>query len=180
MNTKDLKKCCDHALKNGATGVKIIQPHSVVTAPWVRLKCQFGCGGYNYSYCCPPHSPTAEETRKILDSFKRAILFHVEAAYTSERGKNLRRYRRMLVDLEGDMFKDGFYKAFVLIAGPCDLCKECSKLTDTQCKNRYRARPSMEACGIDVFQTVRNNGFPIETLKEEKETRNVFCLMLAD
>jgi len=38
----------------------------------------------------------------------------------------------------------------------------------------------MEACGIDVFQTARNNGFPIETLREEQETRNTYCLMLVD
>ena len=38
----------------------------------------------------------------------------------------------------------------------------------------------MEACGIDVFQTARNNGFVIETLQQENETRNNFCLILVD
>jgi predicted metal-binding protein len=67
MNGDDLIIYSDHALKGGATSVKQIHPSSVVTAPWVRLKCQFGCGGYNYGYCCPPHTPTAEETRRVLD-----------------------------------------------------------------------------------------------------------------
>jgi hypothetical protein len=38
----------------------------------------------------------------------------------------------------------------------------------------------MESCGIDVFQTVRNNGFTIETLKEKGETLNLFRMMLVD
>ena len=180
MKANDLKKYCDHALERGATSVKIIKPDSVVTAPWVRMKCQFGCDGYNSSYCCPPHSPAAEETRKILDSYQRALLFHVEAAYTPDRRKRLRKYHRMLIDLEGDIFKDGYYKAFVFLNGPCHLCKECGILTQTPCNNRNQVRPSMEACGIDVFQTARNNRFSIEPLREETETWNVFCLMLVD
>jgi predicted metal-binding protein len=86
----------------------------------------------------------------------------------------------MLIDLEGEMFKDGYYKAFVFLAGPCDVCNECGKVMGNLCSNRYRARPSMEACGIDVFLTARNNGCQIETLREATEPRNTFCLMLVD
>ncbi|HQL83575.1 MAG TPA: DUF2284 domain-containing protein, partial [Spirochaetota bacterium] len=48
------------AVELGAGEAKIIPSESIVTAPWVRLKCQFGCGGYNSSCCCPPHTPTPE------------------------------------------------------------------------------------------------------------------------
>jgi predicted metal-binding protein len=58
--------------------------------------------------------------------------------------------------------------------------QECSKITGDSCNNRYRARPSMEGCGIDVYQTARNNGFHIDPLRDETEPRNNFCLMLAD
>jgi len=180
MKKNDLKKYCDYALQGGATSVKPIQPSSVITAPWVGLKCQFGCGGYGYSYCCPPHTPTHEETRKILDSYESAILFHIETSLTPTRNRLLKRYRSKLVDLEGEMFKDGYYKAFVFLSGPCRLCKECVKIEGNPCKNRFRARPSMESCGIDVYQTARNNGFHIETLRDETEPRNNFCLMLVD
>jgi predicted metal-binding protein len=180
MKEDDLNKYFDHALKREATSVKQIHPSSVVTAPWVRLKCQFGCGGYNYNYCCPPHTPTAHETRRILDCYNRALLFHMETLWSKDREKRLKKFLRTLIDLEEIMFKDGYYKAFVFLAGPCELCKECGKIAGTFCTNSDRARPSMEACGIDVFQTVRNNGFRIETLHEETEPRNTFCLMLVD
>lgn len=179
MKIKDLKRYCDHALKGGATSVKPIQPSSVVTAAWVRLKCQFGCPGYDHSYCCPPHTPTPEETRKILDAYNRALLFHIETLSTKGRGKR-KKFIQMLIDLEGDMFKDGYYKAFIFLSGPCDVCRQCAKATGDACNDRYRARPSMEACGIDVFQTARNNGFHIQTLRDETEPRNTFCLMLVD
>lgn len=180
MDGNDLKKYVAHALREGATVAKQIDPSSVVTDAWVRLKCQFGCGGYNYSYCCPPHTPTAEETRRVLDGYDRALLFQIETLPSKERSKRLRTFFRMLVDLEAEMFKDGYYKAFVYLAGPCRLCNECGKIKGTPCNHGDRARPSMEACGIDVFKTARNNGCRIETLREETEPRNTFCLMLVD
>jgi hypothetical protein len=38
----------------------------------------------------------------------------------------------------------------------------------------------MEACGIDVFQTARNHGLFISTLREKGDTNNEYCLMLVD
>ena len=180
MNGNDLKKYADHALKEGATSIKEINPSSVVTDAWVRLKCQFGCGGYNSNYCCPPHTPTAEATRQVLDCYKRALLFHIETVPSEDRGKRLKKFFQMLVELEGEIFKDGYYKAFVYLAGPCRLCKECGKAKGSSCRHADRARPSMESCGIDVFQTARNNDCQIKTLREETEPRNTFCLMLVD
>ena len=78
------------------------------------------------------------------------------------------------------MFKDGYYKAFVFLSGPCIICEECNALKGAPCSFGSRARPSMEGCGIDVFQTARNNGFFITTLREETETWNQYGLMLVD
>jgi len=177
---EDLEKYCIQALKGGVTAVKQIEPASVVTAPWVRLKCQFGCGGYNSNYCCPPYVPTPEETRKILDSYHRALMFHMEVPLMWRGGTHLEKCLQTLINLEGIMFKDGYYKAFVFLVGPCDLCEECSKITGSSCNKGNRARPSMEACGIDVFQTARNNEFFVETLRDESQTPNFYSLMLVD
>ncbi len=180
ISDEDLEKYCIHAVKKGATHAKQIHPSSVVTAPWVRMKCQSGCPGYDRSHCCPPETSTPEKTRSILDAYQRAILFHREAPITPDRGKGFKKYFDMLVDLEGEIFKDGYYKAFVYLAGPCMLCKECAKVHGDPCNFRFKARPSMEAAGIDVYQTARNNGFFIQTLREKTETQNIYCLMLVD
>jgi predicted metal-binding protein len=180
MTSDDLKKYCDKGVAVGFTHARPILPSSVVTAPWVRLKCQFGCVGYGLSYCCPPNTPTPEETRKVLDSYGQAILFHLEAPKTPDRGKQTHKLMVSLVELEGEIFKEGYYKAFVYIAGPCSLCKECAKLKRVTCNFGQKARPSMESCGIDVYQTARNNRLPIQALKEKAETQNIYCLMLVD
>lgn len=46
--------------------------------------------------------------------------------------------------------------------------------------NGSRARPSMEACGIDVFKTARDNGFPIEVVRTRDEEENIFGLVLVE
>ena len=179
MEESDLKKYCEKAIQEGATHAKVIHPSSVVTAPWVRFKCLYGCQ-YRSGYGCPPETPTPEQTRAALDSYGRAILFHREAPRTKDRGEKNIKFFDMLVTMEGDLFKDGCYKAFVMLAGPCPLCKECGKNEGIPCRFPVRARPSMESCGIDVFQTVRNNGLFIQTLREKTETQNIYCLMLVD
>ena len=176
----DLEAYGRHAGTHGASHAKQVDPQSVVTAHWVRLKCQFGCPGFDKGYCCPPHTPTPEETRRILDEYTRAILFHIEVPHMPEKEKHYRKYFDMLTELEGGMFKDGHYKAFVFLSGPCRICKICSKEQGKPCMFLGKARPCMEACGMDVYQTARNNGFFIKPLREKTETQNEYCLMLVD
>jgi len=179
METSDLEKYCEKALREGATDAKVIDPATVVTAQWVLQKCLFGCP-YRNGYCCPPYTPSPRETRAMLDSYKRAVLFHRQSPGEKGRGKKNMDCFERLVALEGDLFKDGYYKAFVMLAGPCSLCDECGKREELPCRFPDKARPSMEACGIDVFTTARNNGFFIQTLREKSETQNLYCLMLVD
>src|SRR5208283_4791313 len=122
----ELEKYCSLAIEAGATHAKQIHPSSVVTAPWVRLKCQFGCPGYGRGLCCPPYTPTPDQTRNILDSYKRAILFHIEVKGTEGKQEGYKKYLDRLVELEGEMFKDQYYKAFLFLAGPCRQCEKCA------------------------------------------------------
>lgn len=180
MENLDLQHYCQHAIEGGATYAKQIHPSSVVTATWVRWKCQYGCPDYGKRYTCPPNTSTPEQTRAMIDCYHRAILFHIEAPSGPERKERYKKFYDMLVDLEAEVFKDGHYKAFVLLAGPCMLCKECAKSKGIPCAFGFRARPSMEAVGIDVYQTARNNGFFIKPLRDKTETQNSYCLMLVD
>ncbi len=180
MIDTDLERYANYAVSNRMKEVKQIKPESVVTAAWVRFKCQFGCQEHGSSYCCPPDTPTPEQTRAVLDCYERAMLFHIEVPDSKDKWTYCSNMFDMIVKLEGEMFKDGFYKALAFLAGPCPLCEKCGKLTGEPCRLNDRARPSMEGTGIDVYKTVRNNGFVLETLKEMTETMNLFCLMLVD
>ena len=107
---------CDIAKqKPGVTDACLISPSDVETAAWVRLKCQFGCGGYGLCLVCPPFTPTPEQMRKVLDAYQRAILIHFDSEAD---------VKATIAELERDIFLRGAWKAFGLGAGPCYFCKE--------------------------------------------------------
>jgi len=43
---EDLNKFCQLAIKFGASDAKPIKAEDIIVRNWVRLKCQYGCGGY--------------------------------------------------------------------------------------------------------------------------------------
>lgn len=165
------KELCQ--LARGKRGVKeacIISPSEAATAEWVRLKCRFGCDGYGQCLVCPPYTPTPQEMRKVLDEYRRAILLHC----TPEAD-----VKTIAAELEREIFLRGAWKTFGLGAGPCYFCKVCN-VEARQCRHAERARPSMEACGIDVFTTVKKAGFPIEVVRTRRQCPNYYGLILVD
>ncbi len=169
MSETNFETFCQMAKEMGATHAKVISPQSVVTAAWVRLKCQYGCGGYGKRLTCPPYSPTPEETRRVLDSYKHAILL---------RGDSNSMAGDAAMKLEREIFLRGYYKAFAFGSGPCRHCQQCD--TNEPCKNPYKARPAMEASGIDVFHTARSNGFAIDVVTSREQQGDYYGLVLID
>jgi predicted metal-binding protein len=166
---KKYERFVERALALGAAEAKVIDARTIATAAWVRMKCQFGCDGYASNLCCPPHTPTPERTREVIDCYEKAVLIHNTRA---RRG-----ITAVVVKLEREIFLAGHYKAFGFGAGPCWDCKECD---DRRCKHPEETRPSMESCGIDVFATARANGYPIEVVKNRKCDENYYGLVLVE
>ena len=157
------------ALDMGIGAAKVIRASSIKCAPWVRFKCRFGCGGYNKRLMCPPFTPTPEETAGVIACYKRAILLHAA-------DNNI--VNEIVPRVERAIFLAGHYKALGLGSGPCRFCDKCD--TSAWCKFPDLARPAMEACGIDVFETVRSNGFSIDVVRSREEEGNYFGLILVD
>jgi predicted metal-binding protein len=180
MPQADLEEYCAQAMAQGVTHAIPIDPKTIVTAPWVRLKCQFGCDDYNRNYCCPPFTPTLPEAREIIASYRRAILFHL-AWKTDGQRSEIEDFQELVVDLERKLLGDGYYKAFSMVACHCPLCEECALFRSLPCEYPSKARPPMAALSIDVFQTAKNNSLHAQPLRGEgEEVANIFCLMLAD
>jgi len=156
--------------KSGVKDARMISTSEVVTAAWVRLKCQFGCDGYGQCLVCPPFTPTPDQMRKVLDAYGRGILIHFDSEAD---------IKAVVADLERDIFLRGAWKAFGLGAGPCYFCKKCP-VEEGQCRHAERARPAMEACGIDVFSTVQKAGFPVEVVRTQHQCPNYYGLILVD
>ncbi len=104
----------------------------------------------------------------MLDEYNHAILFEGP----------LGKIKQIAVKLEREIFLAGHYKALGLGAGPCSLCKECA--FGRECRHADKARPSMEACGIDVYATVRKHGFTIEVIRTHEDPQHYFGLVLIE
>ncbi|MHA1785134.1 MAG: DUF2284 domain-containing protein [Candidatus Helarchaeota archaeon] len=153
-----------------------IKPNQVVVSDaWVNFKCRFGCPNYGNNLCCPPFAPTPEEIKKLLKEYSEAILIGFPG------DSNPKNYREMhekmhgtLLKLEGEVFKAGYVKAFVFFTGSCALCENCvleelpsdihPEMAIRFCRHKNKMRPSMEAVGIDVFETVKNAGIEMEII----------------
>jgi predicted metal-binding protein len=165
----DLKAYLDKAVAMGASRAEVIKAATIRCAPWVRLKCQFGCGGFNKRLTCPPFTPTPEETARTVACYRRAILMH---AHDNDV------VNEIVPKLEREIFLDGYFKALGFGSGPCRLCPRCD--TKARCKYPDIARPSMEACGMDVFATVRANGFHIEVVRTKRQRGDYYGVILVD
>jgi predicted metal-binding protein len=120
------------------------------------------------SLCRPPHTPTYLEMREVIASYQCAILVHC---------KEIASPASIVCDLGLRIFLTGYHKAFDLGSGPCTLCKKCNL---KRCIHTEQVRPSMEACGIDVYATVRANGYPIEVVKDYSDDANYYGIVLIE
>jgi len=148
----------------------------IVVDKRVRLKCMVPvCDSYNKNLMCPPFVPSVAEFREALENYRQAILLQVSAPLREVNDKfpagEVFLPARKLHDIvnlgEREAFVAGFRFAAGLIGGCCRLCDECvAVMGGTSCRFPFKARPSMEAMGIDVLATLEKVGlsltFPVK------------------
>ena len=167
MSTKGLEALRLSVLGSGVEDARIISVKDVVVAEWPRWKCRFGCPNYGKSLLCPPNSPTPDETRRLLKEYEYAILVKNDSSKNDH---------PVLIELERRAFLSNLPKSLALGSGRCLLCNECN--ISGGCVHPEQARPSMEACGIDVFSTALKAGYEmtVKTAKDQSYSR--FSLLL--
>lgn len=65
-------------------------------------------------------------------------------------------FHDQLLALERALFLAGHTEVLAFGAGPCPVCPPCP--ADGRCRAPEKARPSLEACGVDVYETARRAG----------------------
>ncbi|MCJ7610115.1 DUF2284 domain-containing protein [Candidatus Bathyarchaeota archaeon] len=167
MSTEGLEALRLSVLGSGVEDARIISVKDVVVAEWPRWKCRFGCPNYGKSLLCPPNSPTPDETRRLLKEYEYAILVKNDSSKNDH---------PVLIELERRAFLSNLPKSLALGSGRCRLCNECN--ISGGCVHPEQARPSMEACGIDVFSTALKAGYEmtVKTAKDQSYSR--FSLLL--
>jgi predicted metal-binding protein len=181
------------ALEGGADVAEIIRAADIPVDDRVLLKCMVPkCSGYNTSANCPPHTPTPEQTRGMLAAFDLAVVFRLPVppdiiVRDSSKKDQLLAIRhslyRLVSKIESAAFYDGHYFAAGLSSGSCKtaLCpsQPCAVLAGEACRHRLRARPAMEAMGIDCFALACALGwevFPIGSTAKADQVPSAFLM----
>jgi predicted metal-binding protein len=178
------KKVLDNIIsllkERGASAVVLANIADIVVDERVRLKCRVPvCDSYNKNLMCPPYVPSVAEFREALKNYKQAILLQVSAelyeTYANAPAEEVFIPARKLHELvnlgEREAFTAGFRFAAGFIGGCCRLCDECVAAEGgTSCRVPFKARPSMEAMGIDVIATAEKAGLPLTFPIENKVT----------
>jgi predicted metal-binding protein/ubiquinone/menaquinone biosynthesis C-methylase UbiE len=139
------------ARRLGFPFARLIETSAIALEPWVRLKCQFGCAQYGHSLVCPPYSPDEEKMRAILSRYRQALL--VQGTPPAQQ------FHENLLALERTLYLAGHSEALAFGAGPCPVCPQCP--ANGRCLHPDKARPAMEACGVDVYETACRAGLPL-------------------
>ena len=195
------------ALEMGAVDAKVIPADKVVVEDRIVLKCRVGCVNYGKTLACPPHTPTAEEFRKVVSEYSYALFmkFESQAKADPELVKHLSKSETdptipkdikdkirafwaawkedklsmlsAVLALEKAAMNKGYPLAVGLVSGYCQLCEQCT-LDRKTCVYPTRARYSEEAVGVNVQATAKNAGIKV-TFPFEKNPVS-FALLLID
>lgn len=185
----DLRTLCARAVELGACGARSLSAREVVVDPRVALKCRVPvCSSYGRNLMCPPYAPAPSEFLTMLERYTHCVVVQQRIPMTAKdvkrrfRGKSLdelvesKAYNKTLADsqnafvgllttLESEAMGMGYGFAAALAGGDCCLCDVCvaaGGVADAACRHPFRARPAMEAVGIDVVRTTASAGLSIE------------------
>jgi len=185
---EDLGRYRNKALELGASKARIISVDEIPVDERVTLKCRVPlCFGYGVCVNCPPHALKPTELRRLLAKCKWAVFFVQDVppevivrdkATIKERVAAYQNVFKIVTEIESMAFYDGYYLAFGFAAGSCrhtfcGLEEDCRAMKGTKCKFSLRARPSMEAVGIDVYRMVADSGWDIYPIGSNAKPEDV-------
>ena len=182
----DLERYRELALELGASGAEIIPASDVTVDERVRLKCLVPrCLRAGETPNCPPYAPDLDLVRRALSRFSWAILLKCDVEpleeYAPGKGATKAERRRVLsfhqksgevvCGLERQAYKDGYHLAMGFGGGSCKdyLCQGmiCQFLDSGRCRFPHRARPAMEAVGMDVVALINKVGWEAYALLDD-------------
>ena len=163
------------AVELGATVAAAVSATAITIDERVTLKCEVPkCFGYGVCANCPPHAPSTQRMRAVINMYHTAVVFRLDVpprVIVRDRDTIMERvaaYKKMfsiVSSLESAAFYDGHYLAAGLAAGSCKstFCHDldCAVLEGQRCRHDLVARPSMEAVGIDCYALAVSLGWDV-------------------
>jgi len=167
---------CQKARDLGASQAVNVPVADVMVDERTLLKCLVPiCPHYGWDLMCPPNVLPVSKFKEILNYYHNAILIKVDVPLNDPPGgggkeredaeymRSLRdaqkRLHEIVSQIECLCIEEGHHFAAGLIGGPCPLCEQCVGIkSGLSCCYPLKARPAMEAMGIDVMATARKAG----------------------
>ncbi len=173
---RDLELLKRKAVELGASMAEVIPADWAQIDERVRLKCAVPlCPHYGKSAFCPPHAPSVETVKKALARYGHALLLALDVipsdhfSVRSQQRQSGAEWSRKCFEIVGRIetlaFGSGYYLAMGFAQASCKiaLCgqESCLVLAGGKCPYPLKARPSMEAVGMDVYGLVTRVGWDI-------------------
>ncbi|MDO8567706.1 MAG: DUF2284 domain-containing protein [Dehalococcoidales bacterium] len=193
----DLAQLCEKALELGATNAIAIQAADIAVDDRTGLKCAVPlCAHYGRDLMCPPNVMPIARFKEVIKCYHQAILLKLDipendlrqtrsaqeesrTAYLETLRDSQRKLLEIVGRLEAACLQQGYHFAAGLIGGACPLCKECVGVrSGVACRHPFKARPSMEAMGIDVMSTAKKAGLELDF--GDNDCRSWMGLVLVD
>ncbi|MCC6546974.1 DUF2284 domain-containing protein [Candidatus Sumerlaeota bacterium] len=180
MRERYIARLMSEPWQQNFTAIKFVHMPQIVVNPWVRQRCQFLCTQSRQSDLCPPFSPNAAETAKVLEDYKFGLMIRREETvpFTREVREVWREFQDALVEVENESFVRGYGKAFAMATGNCVFCHHDDSLRP--CEFIGKRRPTMEAIGINLYDTLDMIGWRDMLFREVEEPLNLFGLLLLE
>lgn len=188
----DLERYRQLAIESGATDAHIIETREINVDERVRAKCfSPKCSHFGTNANCPPYVPDLAFTRALISRYKYGILLNVKSESQYYVGKTYKKcgvppakkiFENVLGAIEGIAYYDGYYFSIAFGQGSCKslycASEPCGVLTGSGCRFPLKARPSMEAMGIDVFQICLKYGWEVYPCGRRLEPEDIPYILL--
>jgi predicted metal-binding protein len=147
----------------GASHCRFVSSGLLLPEERIREYCyENRCGCYGRHLMCPPRTGSIAEATKKFGMFTTGILVQYSRVLdvkkeVAEVTASKRKLHHIILDTETYLKeKAGMVKTFGMIGGECALCETCAGYRGEACVYPDRARPSLEALGVDVIGLLKS------------------------
>ena len=134
-----------------------IDPRAIIFEERVKLKCMF-CERFGNNRRCPPY-PNGIDIKTSIGEYEKCMVVYTIFHYKNEqemamvRRESTNYLHKSLLELDKILWKNEQVLGVSFIGGSCKLCKDgCAPI----CRNPVNSRIPVEATGINVLSTIKN------------------------
>ena len=148
----------------GVHRAAVLPQTSVVYNPVFREICAKNtCGGYGACHMCPPDVGPLDKLMAEAQLYPCCVMYQnvyeIEDSFDYEGMVDAKRFHHQCAQKIQEAIKPQMSRPFLhLEAGGCGICQRCARRDDQPCRFPEKALSSLEAYGIDVYNTAANAG----------------------